>query len=238
MIEGIEQLVKNEKKLVSGGNRPLYPDVGSDYLQLGRNIEAIHKLEVYEVDKFVNRLGDYTQTKQLIENFKVSTHCNHYTWYPELLMNSFKKYRPDWHTILMKIKEVIGTENEYEKVKELYAEFEPGRMESISEQLFNDGKGLIVILPFKWTHISNWSDIYEYSVKAPGDVHADGNVIDIDSKNTLIKGKKNKLIATIGLDNIIVVDTDDILLICSKDRTVDIKKILDKLKEKDMKELL
>ena len=49
---------------------------------------------------------------------------------------------------------------------------------------------------------------------------------------------KNKLIATIGLDNVVIIDTDDALLVCSKDRTGDIKKVLDKIKEDGLTEAL
>lgn len=235
MIEGIEYIVKNHNKLVSGGMRPTYADMGSDYLRLGKNIQTKNNLEVYEVDKFVNRIGDYQKTKELIEHFKVSTHCNHYTAYPDFMLEQFKIYRPDWYKVMMKIKRVIGSSNEYEQVAKIYAEFEPGRIEYVTEQVFNNQNGVIVILPFKWIHITTWNDIYEYSVSKSGETYTEGNIINIDAKQSFIKStNKKKLIATIGLENTIVINTDDVLLICDKNRTSEIKKILDKLKEAGM----
>jgi len=68
--------------------------------------------------------------------------------------------------------------------------------------------------------------------------YIDGNAIIVDTKNSFIKGNKNKLIATIGLDNILVVDTDDALLICPKNRAQDVKKIVDELKKNKDKKYL
>lgn len=237
MIEGVEKLVKERRKLVSGGIRPTYPDVGSDYLKLGKKVDAINNLEVYEVEQYIDRLGDYQKTKDLVENNNVSTHCNHYTWYSDELIDAFKEYRPDWYEILMEMKKVIGTKDEIEKINELYSKFEAGRIELVTEKVINDGKALIVILPFKWIHISTWNDINEYYRYKDKKMH-EGDIINIDSDNTFIKGKSGKVIAAIGLKDLIIVDTDDALLIARKDRTVDVKKVLEELKHRGLNHLL
>jgi len=231
MIEGIENLLMRDRKLISGGQKPSYPDVGSDYLQLGETVESINNLEVHNVEKFVDRLGDFQKTKELLENHVVSTHCNHYSWFPSLALEAFQKYKPDWYELLMKIKDSIGTEQEKELTEKYYSEMIPGRFEEVSVKVFNNGEGQIVILPFKWTHISTWDDIYHFSEKDEAGNHTEGEVIAIDTKDSLIKGTKDKMIAVIGLEDIVIVNTDDALLVCRRDKAGDVKKILEKLKE-------
>jgi mannose-1-phosphate guanylyltransferase len=239
MLEGIEDLIKKDRKLISGGQKPSYPDMGSDYFKLDKKVESKNDLEVYDVEQFVDRLGDYEKTKELLENNVISTHCNHYSWLPELALDAFRKYTPEWYSALMEIKASIGTPDEEEVTNRVYESMKPGRFEEVSRNVFNNKEGQIVILPFKWTHISTWNDMYEYSEKDNNSNLVEGNVINIDTKGTVIKStNKKKLIATIGLEDMVIVDTDDALLICPRNKAGEIKKILEEIKSRKEEEFL
>lgn len=233
MIEGIEQLVLRDGKLVTGGQIPRYAETGSDYLQLGHTVDAINDLDVHQIERFIDRPKTQEEADELISKVKISTHCNHYTWTADKLMDAFKELKPEWFDVLMEIKKVLGQEDEYEQVKEIYAKFEPGRIEELTKHLFDSQRAQIVILPFKWTHITTWRDVYEYSILEDIDP-LQANVIDIDSKRILVKGGKKKLIATVGLEDIVIVDSDDILLVCSQKASNRVKEILGILEEKGL----
>lgn len=235
MIKGAEELVKRDRKFISAGQKAINPDMGSDYLKLGRKIESADGLDVYSVDEFVYRLGDYNKTKELIQNFNVSTHCNHNCWYPELMLEAYRKYKPDWYNSLMKIKETFGKANEKELTDQIYSQMEEGPTEDVTKNIF--AEGYIILTPFNWTDIGTWDSLYSYFAN-PGEVYKDGKVINIETSSALIKAPKDKLVATIGLDNVVIIDTPDALLVCSKDKTGDIKKVLDQIKEKEYNESL
>ena len=235
MIKSAEILVRRDKKFISAGQKAINPDMGSDYLKLGKKLETDDGMDVYAVDEFVYRLGDYSKTKDLIQKFNVSTHCNHSCWFPNQMLEAYKQYKPEWYHSLMQIKESFGKENETELTDKIYSEMTEGPTEDVTKYLFD--QGYIILTPFNWTDVGTWDSLYTYFVN-PGEVYKDGKIIDIDTSSALIKGPKEKLIATIGLDNIVIVDTPDALLVCSKDRTGDIKKVLDSIKEKGMVENL
>lgn len=235
MIKSAEMLVKRDKKFISAGQKAINPDMGSDYLKLGRKLETDDGLDIYAVDEFVYRLGDYSKTKDLIQKFNVSTHCNHNCWYPDLMLDAYKKYKPDWYESLMKIKETFGKDNEKELTDKIYSEMQEGPTEDVTKHIF--AEGYIILTPFNWTDVGTWDSLYSYFVN-PGEVYKDGKIINIDTSNALLKGSNEKVIAAIGLDNIVIVDTPDALLVCSKDRTGDIKKILDEIKNKGFNEAL
>lgn len=238
MIEGMESLLLRDRKLVSGGQKPDYPDVGSDYLRLGDTVESINGLEVHNVEQFVHRLGDFAKTRELLENHVVSTHCNHYSWFPDLALEAYSKYRPDWYQQLMKIKDSFGKENEQELTEKFYAEMEPGRIEEVTVNVFNNGEGQIVILPFKWTHISTWDDVYHFSEKDELGNHLDGDVVTLETENALVRSADGKLTAVIGMDDVVVVNTDDVVLVCRRDKSGDVKKILEQLKQEKKERFL
>lgn len=236
MIKGADKLVNEDHKLITGGARPLFPIMGCDYLKLGEKIKNSNGLEIYHVDEFIPRLDDYNKTKTLISNFHVSIHSNHYCWFIDDLMNAFKTYRPNWYEKLNEIKETFGKPNEKEETERIYNEFEEGPIEDVTKEIFAK-EGNVILMPFKWTDIGTWGSIYEYFAKHE-EVYADGDSVNVDSKNTFIKGKKGKIIATIGVENLVIVDTDDALLVCRKDRAGEIKKVLDGLKNNKLEKYL
>jgi mannose-1-phosphate guanylyltransferase len=235
MIKAAEELVKRDRKFISAGQKAITPDMGSDYLKLGIKINVESNLDVYSVDEFVYRLGDYNKTKDLIHTYNVSTHCNHTCWYPDLMLQAYQKYKPDWYAALMEIKDSFGKPNEKELTDKIYSEMIEGPTEDVTKYVFKDG--YIILTPFNWTDVGTWDSLHSYFAN-PTEVYGDGKVLNIDTANALVKGSKDKLIATIGLDNIVIVDTEDALLVCAKDKTGDIKKVLDKIKEEGLTNLL
>jgi len=235
MTKLADDLVKKEKKLVTGGQKALYPDMGIDYLMLGAPVSNDKDADIFKIQKFIPRMDTYEETEKLISGFRIATHSNHYCWYPELMLDVYKKYNPKWYQGLMEIKVVLGTKDEAAEIERIYAAFEAGPIEDVTKHIFD--QSYIIINPFKWMDMGTWGVIYEY-LSAPEQVYADGNVLAIDSRNSFIKGNRNKLIATIGIDNLLIVDTDDALLICPKSRAQDVKKIVDKLKEQGKQEYL
>lgn len=236
MIAGAEKLARRDRKFISGGQKAIIPDMGSDYLKLGRRIDIDTDLEIYNVEEFVYRLGDYQKTKDLIKSFHVSTHCNHTVWFPKETLDAYEKYMPMWHTDLMKIKQTFGTSDETAKTDRIYSEMLEGPTEEVTKNIFQDG--YIILLPFTWTDVGTWDTLYNYYSKN-NEIYKDGRVVDVESSNTLVKTKKDKVVALLGVENLVIVDTDDVLLVCSKDKTGDIKKILDKIRDgEDLKGLL
>ncbi|MDQ6984794.1 MAG: hypothetical protein Q9M91_04225 [Candidatus Dojkabacteria bacterium] len=235
MIALAEKLVRRDKKFKTAGQKAIYPDMGSDYMELGDSIMNENNIEVFKVNRFINRLGDYKQTKELVEKYRVSTHCNHTCWYPSLLLNDYKKYKPNWYEDLMKIEATFGLENEDELTDKVYSEMEPGMTGEVISHSMKEG--YVILTPFKWKDIGAWGSISEFFSADDGN-YLDGDIINIDSKDVLIKGKKKKLIATLGLKDIVIVDTEDALLVTTKDRVGNIKKILDELKKRGMDEYL
>lgn len=224
MISDAEKIVSNNKKYLTGGQKATEPHLGVDYLLLGERVAGCRDQEVYEVAEFLGRRSSLRETKNLIENFHIVTHCNHACWYPELMLEAYKQYRPDWHTALMKMRDCFDKPGEDAAIEALYAGMEKGATEEVTKHVMKDGQ--IILLPFKWTDIGTWSSIYEFFVDGDGaENYKDGKVVTVDSKGCLIKGNDGqKLIAVAGLEDIVIIDTEDALLVIPKER-------MDKLKD-------
>jgi mannose-1-phosphate guanylyltransferase len=232
MIEEAEKIVTRHKKLVTGGIKATEPNMGVDYLQLDGQLAGFK--EAYKIEEFLFRRKTLRETRDLVENFHVVAHCNHTCWYPELMLEAYEKYRPDWHEALMKIKDVIDKPGENEAIEEIYATMEKGPTEDVTTHVMNSGESMVILLPYKWTDVGTWGSVYEFFEDGEGN-YQDGNVIAVESRGSLIKSShKEKLIAVAGLQDIIVVDTDDALLVIPKDdidKIKDIQAILEKRNE-------
>ena len=239
MVEEAGKIVERDKKYITGGLKATEPNMGVDYMQLGKRVDN-SKEEMYEVEAFLGRKSSYGETKKLIEDFHIVTHCNHSCWYPELMLEAYKTYRPDWYEALMKIKDALDKPGEDVAIEEIYETMEKGATEEVTRQVMQNGDGRIILLPFKWTDIGTWGSVYEFFVDGDGmGNYKDGHVVAIDSAGSLIKTSNGqKLIAVAGVEDMVIVDTDDILLVIPKDKIEKIKELQAKLKEGNETEYL
>lgn len=236
MINEAEKIEIRDRKFMSGGIKANYPILGIDYLRLGKRISSQDKIEIFETDEFIPRVDSYQETKKLISNFYVATHSNHNCWYPDLMLAAYAKYRPDWHSSLMQIRDILAKNGDTSKIDEIYSRMEKGATELVTGNLFKGG--YTILLPYRWTDIGTWDSVYEFADQ-DDQVREDGNVISVDSKRSLVKcPNPGKLVAVIGIDNLIVVDTDDALLVCNKSMAQEVKTIVEMLKERKIEKFI
>lgn len=239
MIEEAGKIVERDKKYITGGLKATEPNMGVDYLQLGERVRGSDQ-EMYEVKSFLGRKDSYRETKELIENFHIVTHCNHSCWYPSLMLEAYKKYRPDWHKALMKMKDALDKPGEDAAIEAIYETMEKGATEEVTKHVMQHGDARIILLPFKWVDIGTWGSVYEFFVDGDGKGnYENGHVVVIGTTGSLIKtSNERKLIAVAGVQDLVIVDTDDVLLIVPKDKVEKIKELQAVLKEGDETEYL
>lgn len=231
-----EALVTEHKQLVTGGIKATEPNMGVDYLKLGEAIPG--ESEAYSIEKFLFRRANIRETRKLVENFHVVAHCNHTCWYPDLMLEAYKQYRPDWYEALMKIKDAMDKPGENEAIERLYADMEKGPTEEVTTHVMNSGQAMVILLPYKWTDVGTWGSVYDF-FEDGRENYADGNVVTVGTTGSLIKtSSKDKLIAVAGLKDMIVVDTEDALLVIPKDEIDKIKDIQRLLEDRNEIEYL
>jgi mannose-1-phosphate guanylyltransferase len=132
--------------------------------------------------------------------------------------------------------EAIGTEEEGKVLEEIWQEVES---ESIDQGIMEKSSQVMVIpVDMGWSDVGNWATLADILPKdEANNVIVGGEHIGLDTTGSLLYGTK-RLIATVGLKDMIVVETDDIILVCPKSRAQDVKKLVEMLKDKNMEEYL
>lgn len=236
MMRDAEKVVMRDKLFLTGGIKATEPILGIDYLQLGDSIEGDFDQEVFKIDEFAGRKSSVRETRELIENYHIVAHCNHYCWYPGMMLEAYKQHRPDWYKALMKIRDALDKPGEDAAIERIYREMEKGATEEVTKHIMPHGG--VILLPFKWTDIGTWGSVYEFFNEGEGN-YEDGNVVTVDTSGSLIKSSnEKKLIAVAGVEDLVIIDTDDILLIIPKDKIEKIKDIQTLLAEKGQREYL
>ncbi|MFA5894418.1 MAG: sugar phosphate nucleotidyltransferase [Candidatus Shapirobacteria bacterium] len=233
MIEEMEKLVNKEGKLVTGTILPKYIETGSDLMKLGDKQELGKGMNAYQIKEFINVVKErmtMEQVGEIARNNTVGTHTNHLTWKPKLFFEAVKKYRPDWLAVVEELKAVFGKENEKELVAEIYAKFEKGRVELMTTELIKDGLMMAVELPFDWAHITTWDDVYRYR-RSRGLPEIEGKVMELESNENLVLSNGKKLIVLAGMNEMVVVETDDAIYISPRSKSNKVKDVTDKLAE-------
>jgi mannose-1-phosphate guanylyltransferase len=218
MIEVMEETVKETDQMITGGITPKYPILGVDYLRLGELKKKKDDVEIYEIKEFVWRLKDYYKTKELVDKNHVVTHCNHLCWYPDSIIGAYKRNKPEWYQPLMEIKKIFEKGGGFDDIGEIYESMPRGPTEDVTIHEMKSGHA--AVLNFNWVDIGTWDSVYE-NFSHEENVYADGNVIALDSKSSLIKS-----------------DNPDKLLIVPKDKVDKIKDIQNELKNKKLDKYL
>ncbi len=150
-----------------------------------------------------------------------------FVWKASSILYNIRKHIPEMYEGLAKIFDTFG-DSGFDKT--LNYEYPLLKSESIDFGVMEKAEN-IYTLPgnFGWDDVGSWLALERINPTNDYGNMITGDVVSVETKNTTVIGGK-KLIATVGLDNIVVVDTDDAILICAKDKTQDVKKVIENLK--------
>lgn len=216
-------IAEKGKNLVTIGITPDYPETGYGYIKfLPQQADG----NAYAVDRFVEK-PDMETAKEYLESEEYLWNSGMFIWKVSTILDNMKSMLPDLHQGLLNIAEAIGTDKQEMVLEKVFPELESVSIDyGVMEKAEN-----IFILPgvFGWDDVGSWLAVERIQKSNESGNVVTGNIITINSKNNIIQGGK-KLIAAVGLENLIIVDTEDATLICDKGSTPDIKLVLENLK--------
>lgn len=217
------EIAKEEENLVTIGITPDYPETGYGYIKFD---SEYCKGRAFKVDRFVEK-PNLEVAKEYLDSEEYLWNSGMFVWKVSSILKKFQILMPETFNRLMKIKEAIQTEEEDYVLTKEFQQFPSISIDyGIMEKSSN-----IYTLPgtFGWDDVGSWLAVDR--IKKSNEVGnvVTGNIITINTKNCIIEGT-NKLIATVGIEDLIIVDTNDAMLICEKNSANDIKKVLENLK--------
>lgn len=230
-LKSAYEYVADTGKIVSIDVRPTYPNVHVGYIQIGKMIKKLGNIAIFEYVRQIEK-PDLKTAKKFIKSWEYLWHAGYKVWHTQKMLSFYKQFTPKVYNDLMQIHKIWGSDRQEEIVRKIYPNFEKISVDyAIFEKI--DPKEIVVLsADLGWSDVGAWDILKEELSENHLDNVVKGDVIDIESTDSLIyETAPDKIAATIGLEDLIVVDTPDALLVCKKDRVTDIKKIIEKLKE-------
>ena len=222
-LSDASEIAEQGENLVTLGITPNSPETGYGYIKF-RPDQTLGR--AFAVEKFVEKPNLET-AKEYVASEQYLWNSGMFVWKVSTILNNMKEYLPEIYEGLCRIRSTIGTP-EQEVVLE--REFQNFLSESIDYGVMEKAKNIYILTgSFGWDDVGSWLAVERLKQSNEFGNIVSGNVVTIDTKNTIIQGGK-KLIAAVGLHDLIVVDTEDALLICYKDSAGDIKKVLENLR--------
>lgn len=217
------------------GINPTFPATGYGYIKMNGLFSKIGKDQIFRAQKFVEK-PTLLKAKRYLRNWQYLWNPAYFIWRVDRLLSLYKKYLPQMYWQLKIIEKAIGTDKETEILKKEFSKIKPISIDyGIMEKT---DKMLVIPANFGWADIGDWQVIKNILSKNEEENITRGKHIGVDSSGNLIYSLTGKLITTLGIKNMIIIETEDAVLICPKDRAQEIKKIIEKLKEEKLDEYL
>ena len=222
-LENACAVAEEGNSLVTLGITPNTPETGYGYIKY---IPNQVKGRAYAVERFVEKPNLET-AKAYLDSHEYLWNSGMFIWKVSSILDSMEAFLPEMHQGLMRIRDAIGTP-EQEAV--LDHEFRAFKSISIDYGVMEKAKNIYCLAGnFGWDDVGSWLAVSRINPTNEFGNVVSGNVVTVGTANSVIQGK-DKLIAAVGLKDIVIVDTEDAILICDKNSAGDIKKVLENLR--------
>ena len=223
--------------LVTIGIEPTDPDTGLGYIRRGEPAGRYRGLDVFNVRDFKEK-PDLATAKAYLESGEYSWNSNYFAWGLSSIFGAFANHAPGIGESLSRIRAAAGTDDFEAAIDNEYRD--AGSVAIDTAILERSDNVLTVPGIFAWADIGSWSGAYAAATSdgenfRSGDLS--GSVIFQDSRGCLVDGG-DRLVAIVGLEDAVVIDTADALLVCSREKSEQVGRLVERLAEEGFRDQL
>jgi mannose-1-phosphate guanylyltransferase len=236
VLEAAGKTAAEGNPLVTIGIRPTGPETGYGYIEQGDPwghdaASCPHSAgRIYRV-RSIREKPPLEQAREFLRQGGFCWNSGMFVWKASTILGAVKRFLPELHEGLMQIREALGTEREEEVVGDVYS---AQKAVSIDYGVMEKAEDVLVVPgDFGWSDLGSWDALWEVSEKDENGNAVRGEFIGIDAGDCLIHSP-GKLVALVGVRDLLVVETDDALLICRRGQSQDVRKVVEILEKKGL----
>lgn len=222
--------------LVTFGIQPTRPETGYGYIQplKRRKIGTKGNFIGYSVARFIEK-PDFMTAQRYCRSGNYFWNSGIFVWKASQILSELALHQPGLSKRLIGLQRSMGSEEFPSCLRKAYAKVESLSIDkSVMER---SSRSVVVPVDFGWSDVGSWSSLEEVAALDKDGNVRNGNILDLGSRQSVLFADR-RVVATIGLTNMVVVDTPDATLVCPKDRAQDVKAIVNLLKRKGAPEQL
>lgn len=242
------EVAEKEDKLITIGIHPTFPATGYGYIQHssaftssdgetrieGRNGDAgtVYSVECFKEKPDEETAGHYISQGSFLWNSGM------FVWKASVILRKLEQYAPDVFANLQEINFSLNTPEEQEVVHRVYPGIRKISIDyAVMEPCAADHEVLVIPGEFGWNDVGSWDMMSTIHQKDEDGNVLIGDAIAVDAKDSIVYSN-SRLVATLGVDNIVVVETPDAVLVCRKDMAQNVRKIVEMLGKKGREDLI
>jgi mannose-1-phosphate guanylyltransferase len=225
--------------LIVLGIPPTHPETGFGYIERGARAKG-GRAPIYAVRQFTEK-PEAARARRYLASGKYYWNAGMFFWRASTYLAQLKRFLPTTHDALLRLAQTVGTPRynstlariypRLENISVDYAVLEPATRARDAARVF------VIPAEIGWSDIGSWAAVYELLAKTAGENVAAGKFFALDSAGNFLWSPR-KLVAAIGVRDLVVVDTPDALLVCPRERSQDVGKVVKWLEEAKRRDLL
>jgi mannose-1-phosphate guanylyltransferase len=218
--------------LVTLGIAPTFPATGYGYIQRGNPLEEESAYPAYHVRQFKEK-PTAAQARSMLADGDHSWNSGMFIWRADRILEEFSRQLPDLKHALERIGSAWGTARQQAVLDTVW----PGLKTVTIDYGIMEHAERVAVLPaggLEWSDVGSWDSLFDALIPdEDGNVVVHGHHIPMETHASLVYAGTEKLIVTIGVDDLIIIDTPDAMLVCRKDQAQQVRQVISELKNSD-----
>jgi len=217
--------------LVTLGITPTYPSTAYGYIQQGEPLDGEYKYPVYSVKRFTEKPNEKT-AQELLRKGDHSWNSGMFIWRVKDILDEIKKQMPELDNAIAKISTSWHTSKRNKVLNALWHDL---KTETVDYGIMENAE-LVAVLPaggLGWNDVGSWNSLLDVLLPdMNGNITQNAHHLAIDTHNSLVYSNDDqRLVVTIGVDDMVLVDTGDVLLVCKSDQAEKVRDVVEHLKK-------
>jgi len=227
------ELVARDDFLVTLGIEPTFAATGYGYIHKGQPLDSYNGMDVFRVARFTEKPDEET-ARRFLESGEHSWNSGMFVWQVNSILAEFERQMPSLFVSLQEIASAWGSASQRDVIQRVWPEL---KSETIDYGIM-EGARRVAVIPasgLEWSDVGSWDSLFDLlEGDEQGNIVMGGSHIGLDTQDTLVYVEEEpRLIVTIGVQELVVVATGDVLLVCHKDQAQRVRQVVNHLKEND-----
>lgn len=219
---------KNENSLIFIGQKARFANQNLGWIEYGEEVGEIRGTKIFRFKKLIYR-PSLEDAEKFLESGNYAWNPGYFVTTPRFLLSQYKKFAPKIWKGIMEIQNSVGNKNYEEVLQKVYPTFEKISFDNAILEKINPENVNVIAADLGWSDVGAWEALKEALQLSLKENVTRGKVLIEDSIDNLVFNYTEQLVVGIDLEKMIVINTDDVLLICSKDSVPKIKKLVENL---------
>ena len=229
------QVAEERDCLVTTGIVPTGPNTGYGYIHRQEELKRVDGISAYRLGSFREK-PDLDTAKAYVASHAYYWNSGIFVWKAQAILDEMQRHMPEHHAAMMSIAGAVGTDGFRD---ELAKAFDPLTKISIDYGIMEHCTNVAVIeATFEWDDVGSWTAVGNHLKRDRNANAIEGDVLQLDTEDCIVMMPEGKLLAALGLKDLIIIDTPDALFVAHKGHDQEVKRLIGELKSRGREDLL